>query len=302
MIQKLSHVNGKPTLVNYQTRVRQDNDRVYNKHRRLNKSEYVKFYNSRAWKKTRQAVLLRDMGLCQRCGLEGNIVDHIVRSDDSWSDRLNEDNLETLCKHCHQLKSDREYKRQHEGSEHGIKIHVVVGLRGVGKSDWVNRHKGNHDLVFDVRKLYQLFANNQSETTRVLADGKDALELVIDESTGKAVDIMGNDTGYVNGDTDEAYEDAVSEYIELYYELLLRKLKSEDEFDNVWIVLEKPDERLKGLLSNYHDIDQVLVVCDSDELVNRLKSENEFEYLNKIKDKIKDFDKSNLSEYRRVKL
>ena len=51
---KLSHLNGKPTLVSYDTVNRKDNDRAYNQRRSANQSKYVAFYKSSEWLHTRQ--------------------------------------------------------------------------------------------------------------------------------------------------------------------------------------------------------------------------------------------------------
>lgn len=64
-----------------------------------------KFYTSSAWRRVREYVLMRDHYLCARCGAPGKIVHHKIYltskniTDPSVS--LNADNLETLCKDCH---------------------------------------------------------------------------------------------------------------------------------------------------------------------------------------------------------
>lgn len=71
-----------------------------------------KFYMSKAWKKIRQYVFKRDMGLCVRCGRPGEIVHHKIyltaeNIDDPFIS-LNEKNLETLCRECHAIEHDGE--------------------------------------------------------------------------------------------------------------------------------------------------------------------------------------------------
>lgn len=69
-------------------------------------------YNSSKWKKTREAIMKRDLGLCQECKREGRIksgteCDHIKpvsAGGDTWS----YSNLEMLCKECHKAKTARE--------------------------------------------------------------------------------------------------------------------------------------------------------------------------------------------------
>lgn len=69
-----------------------------------------KFYDSAAWKKCREGYRKKVGGLCERClarGLivPGDIVHHkIYLTEDNYKDpsvALNWDNLEYLCKSCH---------------------------------------------------------------------------------------------------------------------------------------------------------------------------------------------------------
>lgn len=67
-----------------------------------------RFYKSRAWKATRLEVLRRDNYLCRICLRRGvvtpaNTVHHIkpIRVDDSIENKLNTNNLITVCAACH---------------------------------------------------------------------------------------------------------------------------------------------------------------------------------------------------------
>lgn len=66
-----------------------------------------KFYQSRAWKVTRQAVAQRDNFLCLVC-LENkeirnfHTVHHIEELKENWDKRLDEGNLISVCKKCHE--------------------------------------------------------------------------------------------------------------------------------------------------------------------------------------------------------
>ncbi len=66
-----------------------------------------KFYASKQWQDLRAYVLRRDHFLCVRCGAPGEIVHHkVYLTAKNISDpfvSLNEKNLETLCKDCHNL-------------------------------------------------------------------------------------------------------------------------------------------------------------------------------------------------------
>lgn len=64
-----------------------------------------KFYKSKEWQKARRLALIRDKGLCQRCGLPAEEVhhkEHLTSSNiNDSSISLGLDNLESLCKDCH---------------------------------------------------------------------------------------------------------------------------------------------------------------------------------------------------------
>ena len=75
--------------------------------------EFAKaFYNSKAWKETRQAVITRDRGRCQLCGKAGNEVDHIKELTEeninNAETALNLKNLRLLCHKCHTHKTREE--------------------------------------------------------------------------------------------------------------------------------------------------------------------------------------------------
>lgn len=67
--------------------------------------EIAKFYNSKEWKKCRTAYRKSKFNLCERCGGIGYFVHHKVYIDMSNiydpTITLNFDNLELLCKDCH---------------------------------------------------------------------------------------------------------------------------------------------------------------------------------------------------------
>ena len=88
--------------------LRKRNAQRYNRHVRDKvDSKYTKFYQSTAWRKMRQQVLIRDNYLCQHCLSQGVvndkdlIVHHKVELKRDWSKRLDMNNLETVCISCH---------------------------------------------------------------------------------------------------------------------------------------------------------------------------------------------------------
>ena len=55
--------------------------------------EFAKpFYNSKAWRDTRQLIIERDRGRCQECGCAANEVDHI---DEQGQHRQSKHNTES---------------------------------------------------------------------------------------------------------------------------------------------------------------------------------------------------------------
>ena len=72
-----------------------------------------RFYDSIAWKRTKQEVIMRERGICQVCGKRGTEVHHIIELNDENVDdpniALNPDNLQLLCTSCHnQMRAEKE--------------------------------------------------------------------------------------------------------------------------------------------------------------------------------------------------
>ena len=63
------------------------------------------FYGSAAWKKLRVWQLAQEP-LCRSCGSAGEVVDHAHEIKDG-GDSLAVSNIQTLCRRCHEIKSDR---------------------------------------------------------------------------------------------------------------------------------------------------------------------------------------------------
>lgn len=91
-----------------------ENTRFYDKFKR-NKA-HDNFYHSVSWKKCREYIRIRDLGLC-KCCLEdkritiGTIVDHIIPLKVSWDKRLDENNLQLLCTSCHNIKTAEDMQK-----------------------------------------------------------------------------------------------------------------------------------------------------------------------------------------------
>lgn len=76
--------------------------------------EVSKFYKSANWKKTRDIKITRDP-LCESCLRNGHvkqaeIIHHLKEVRDDWSKRFEIDNLESVCRSCHnQLHGSKKY-------------------------------------------------------------------------------------------------------------------------------------------------------------------------------------------------
>ena len=115
-------------------------------------SRHERGYGS-AWDKLRPIVFRRDAGLCQPCKAKGlvtagTICDHIVPKNEGGTDDL--DNLQTICKRCHTLKTAKESAR---GGGHvafepewlpaaKVPVVVVCGPPGSGKTTYVKERAG----------------------------------------------------------------------------------------------------------------------------------------------------------------
>lgn len=266
---KLMVINGKRVLVPVDYQTRSETDKAYNQKRNRENKEYVGFYKTTAWRHTREQVLTRDYSTCVRCGLEGNIVDHIVPSEDDWEDRLNVDNLETLCQRCHNLKTRREWVKKNKGRERAMKIHVVIGYPASGKSTYVARHMTSHDLVYDY-------------------------DLLTSSLDGSMLNVLNTNDVEANNQTIHQHNIDVNDYVQLLYEMILRKIKSEKTFENVWLIMTKPDDRLTTLLASC-DVDWLMLDTSKEECISRLHRQhrdttNSYKIMNEVDKLIDELD------------
>jgi 5-methylcytosine-specific restriction protein A len=66
-------------------------------------------YCSAAWRRTRLAVIARDQGICQLCGMlvvGSPDIDHIVEKAKGGTEAMQ--NLRTACKSCHSKRTVRD--------------------------------------------------------------------------------------------------------------------------------------------------------------------------------------------------
>lgn len=84
----------------------------------MTREEKLRFYHSSAWKKKRLQILARDKHACQECRKQGRystavIVHHIKHLQDEPGLALTDDNLESVCKDCHEkLHPERNREKQ----------------------------------------------------------------------------------------------------------------------------------------------------------------------------------------------
>ena len=87
-----------------------DSNRVYDESRR--DREMKEFYNSPAWRSLRELKLKRNP-VCEECYRKGRIskaaiADHVLPAREYPSKRLDIDNLQSLCRGCHNKKTAAE--------------------------------------------------------------------------------------------------------------------------------------------------------------------------------------------------
>lgn len=139
-----------------------------------------KWYSLALWKGLRMGQLRREP-LCATCLLEydevraAEVVHHIDPHRGDWAKFTDPENLESVCKRCH----DGEIQRGERAgwSERGafiyghripprvvqplglapsaIPLTIVCGPPGAGKSTYVNQRKGADDIVIDIDAILQ---------------------------------------------------------------------------------------------------------------------------------------------------
>lgn len=78
----------------------------YNKNKR--NTEANSFYQSTQWKHMRDYIVSRDMNTCRYCGesiTDRKIVDHLHGLQYAPDEKLDSNNLYTICYKCHQVKT-----------------------------------------------------------------------------------------------------------------------------------------------------------------------------------------------------
>lgn len=104
--QKLTMQNGRRALSDYGSR--SDEYREYNRLRWKYDREVKAFYNSKVWKETSRIVLLENDYICEYCGGEATMTDHVIPIKKDWNRRLDRSNLKASCKRCNDARAIRD--------------------------------------------------------------------------------------------------------------------------------------------------------------------------------------------------
>lgn len=111
------------------------------------RNEIDKLYHSPAWQRARVHVLIRDHYLCQECKRQGVItrastVHHKEHAKDNPERFFDEDNLESICKACH-------------NKEHPEKTQRAINQYFAEKRRRIKNEKAKGIVVFEQnRPLY----------------------------------------------------------------------------------------------------------------------------------------------------
>lgn len=96
------------------------------------KSEQYNFYRTSTWSRLRQQVLDRDHYVCQYCGQPNSkTVDHTVPIEYDSTMKANVNNLATICRRCHHLKT--QWEQSYYGTGQGHHRHDVPEVKKISK-------------------------------------------------------------------------------------------------------------------------------------------------------------------------
>ena len=87
----------------------------------------AKIYRSREWKIIRRQIFERDDWRCVECGKIGRLECDHIREITKAKDWFDENNLQTLCRSCHIVKSRSERKIREAKTEKRRKFFEMIG-------------------------------------------------------------------------------------------------------------------------------------------------------------------------------
>lgn len=135
-----------------------------------------KFYHSQAWLDCSEAYRLMQFRICEKCGEPGNIVHHkIMLNENNINDpniTLNVDNLELLCKSCHDKEEGHFLDARRKNNKSKVTtagvtfdkdgnlvkskdVSIIYGSPAAGKTSYVLEHMNDGDLVIDLDRLLE---------------------------------------------------------------------------------------------------------------------------------------------------
>lgn len=140
------------------------------------------FYNSKAWQDCRDGYFNLRFGLCELCDKPGEEVHHKIfltpENINNENITLNWDNLQLLCKKCHNAVHERAYEMHRiktrnktstdnslcfsESGDLVLKKNVVIvyGAPASGKTTYVKENKGKYDIVVDLDSIINALSLN----------------------------------------------------------------------------------------------------------------------------------------------
>lgn len=171
-----------------------------------------KFYKSKEWKECREYIFERDKGLCQEClkkgkAVPGEEVHHIKwlkpsNINDPYV-TLNPYNLELVCRDCH---FDIHKSVHHnlnkrmpsitngtyfddKGNLHKVKVYLIYGAPGSGKTSYVKAHKEYGDLVVDLDLIKQALSmdSEKEQPSNLLGISKEIRDILYEKIRKKEV-------------------------------------------------------------------------------------------------------------------
>lgn len=164
------------------------------------------FYDSQAWRKTREAYLQSKHYICEDCGGAASVVHHIAYIK-PWNVNdpnitLNWDNLKAVCIDCHAKEHSQDLKQRSGGARlNGIafdeegnvikqsNVFLVCGSPASGKTTYVTENKSSRDLVIDLDYICAALAGEAGtihvETVVLLSHKKPDSYIHIDVEFGE---------------------------------------------------------------------------------------------------------------------
>lgn len=98
------------------------------RYRNAESSERYRFYQTKQWSSLRKQALDRDHYVCQYCGQPNSrTVDHIIPIAVDHSKATDIDNLATICRQCHRVKTDWEKDYYGTGKDNHLTGAMEIG-------------------------------------------------------------------------------------------------------------------------------------------------------------------------------